>query len=98
MTNRQRKNEMSLLEKLGLRNGRSIVDKNGRRFPDNDALFTFVSSPDVYQLSIRQGLHLDAKNIRGVNKPEDRKEVAAVQFGDYFHKFKKNESDCIRRR
>jgi hypothetical protein len=65
---------------------------NRKKIPDNDALFTFVSSPDVHPLSLRQEIHLDAKKIRGVSKPENKREIVAVQFGDYTHEFKKN--DC----
>jgi hypothetical protein len=80
----------SLLERLGPQKGWFILDNTGRRFPDNDALFTFVSSPDVHPLSLRQDLHLDVKKTPGVTKPEDKREVVLVQFGDYTHKFKKN--------
>jgi hypothetical protein len=80
-----------VMDRLGRKTGRYLVDTVGRRFPDNDALYTYFSQPGCYPIRMVQGFHLDNTTTRAVSKPEDKIERIEVHFGDVKQKYERHE-------
>jgi hypothetical protein len=59
-----------VLERLGHKTGWFMVDAAGCRFPDNDALYAFFSSPGSRALNIRHGVSLMRRKF--VRPPNQR--------------------------
>jgi hypothetical protein len=79
-----------LLDRLGLKGNWHVVDREGRQFPDNDALYTFATGLDAHEVNLRQGTKLALKKGRSTRKPEDEREGVMVQFGPQTQEFARN--------